>query len=105
MSKLSTTRFSRVGWLQWLAIIVMAAAGAIVTSIAAMPASQTNATTAAQNGGAIIGAFVFGMLLPYPLGWIAGRLANRSRNMFLLVFWGVAAILFLGAVAKLVRAG
>ncbi len=105
MTKLSTARFSRVGWLQWLAVIVMAIAGAILTSITAMSASQTNATTAAQSGGAIIGAFVFGILLPYPAGWIAGRLANRSRNMFLLVFWGIAAILFLGAVAKLIRAG
>ncbi len=105
MSKLSTARFSRVGWLQWLAIIVLATVGAVLTSIAAMSASQTNPTTAAQNGGAIIGAFVFGILLPYPMGWIAGRLGNRSRNVFLLVFWAIAAILFLGAVARLIRAG
>lgn len=88
MTKLPTARFSRVGWLQWLAVIIMAAAGAILTSIASTPPSQASATTAAQNGGAIIGAFVFGILLPYPLGWIAGRFANRSRSVFLLIFWG-----------------
>lgn len=41
------------------------------------------------------GAFVAGLLIPYGLAWLCGRVMQRSRIVFLGVLWVLALLVFL----------
>ncbi|MER8714565.1 hypothetical protein NKJ09_24870 [Mesorhizobium sp. M0189] len=85
-------RFNRLSFEQWSLLIAMTASAILFRQA---PNLRTDpAYLLDERIGGMVGAFVAGLLIPYGLAWLFGRLMRRNRIVFLTVLWVLALLMF-----------